>query len=109
MDIDNTPIRPNVLRALSQVPEVTKQVREEAREIARDARKLAPRRTGNLARNITVERVYDKSARTVSYIVGWGPKAWYGWLVEAGTEDTIARPHIVPAAIKHGAVAPRSV
>lgn len=104
MDVDNKPIRPAVLAALSQLPEVTKQVRETARDIRRDARALAPRRTGTLARNITIERVYDKSARTVSYIVGWAPKAWYGWIVEAGTEHSTARPHLRPAAIKHGAV-----
>lgn len=107
MDVDNKPIRPAVLAALSQMPEVTAQVRDQAKDIRRDARALAPRRSGTLARNIQVERVFDKSAQTVSYLVGWGPKAWYGWLAETGTEHSIARPHLVPAALKHGAVVAR--
>lgn len=104
MDIDNKPIRPEILAALSQLPEVTKEVRGTANAIRRDARQLAPKRTGRLRRGIQVERAYDASARRVSYIVGWGPSAWYGWLVEAGTEDTRPQPHLVPAAIKNGAV-----
>lgn len=104
MLFDPRPIRPEVLAALSQVPEVAKQVRQVANDIRRDARRLAVRRTGILARNIQVERVYEN--RSVSFVVGWGPKAWYGWLVESGTEDVPPRPHLVPAAIKNGAVAP---
>ena len=107
MDLDNKRIRPEVLAALSQVPEVSKQVRQVANAIRRDARQLAPRRTGTLKRNIAVERVFDEKTRSVSFIVGWAPKAFYGWLVEAGSEDTVPHPHLVPAAIKNGAVAPR--
>lgn len=105
METDNKPLRRQLLAALSQVPEVAKQVRAVANDIRRDARHLAPRETGTLARNIQVERVYDHSSGEVSFIVGWGPKAWYGWLVEAGSEDNPPQPHLVPAAIKHGAVA----
>lgn len=108
MRIDNRPLRPEVVAALSQTAEVVKAVRQVANAIRRDARRLAPRNTGNLARNIAVERVYDKNSRSVSFLVGWAPKAWYGWLVEAGSEDTGPRPHLVPAAIKHGAVAGES-
>lgn len=100
-------IRPDVLAALTRVPEVAKQVRQGANAIRRDARKLAPKVTGNLRKSLSVERVYDKETRTVSYIVGWSPQGWYGWMVETGTEDVAPQPHLVPAAIKHGAVAPR--
>lgn len=107
MELDHKRIRPEVLAALSQVPEVTKEERKLANAIRRDARRLAPKRTGNLRRNIQVEREYDKSTRTVRFLVGWGPAGWYGWLQETGTEDTTPHPHLVPAAIKNGAVAPR--
>ncbi|WP_327029706.1 HK97 gp10 family phage protein [Micromonospora sp. NBC_01740] len=106
MESDRKPLRPAVLAALSQVPEVAKQVRQVANAIRRDARRLAPKETGTLRRNIQVERVYDQESRSVKFLVGWGGKGWYGWMVEAGTEDTPARPHLVPAAIKNGAVAP---
>lgn len=106
MDVDNRPVRPEVLAALTQLPEITKQVREVANAIRRDARLLAPKRTGTLRRSIAVERVYDPVTRRVSYIVGWSGRGFYGWLVESGTEDTPPRPHLVPAAVMNGAVAP---
>lgn len=104
MEFDNRPLRKELLAALSQVPEVARQTKDLANAIRRDARALARRKTGNLARNIQVERVYDRETGSVSYIVGWGPKAWYGWIVEAGTQDTAPAPHLVPAAVKNGAV-----
>lgn len=107
MLLDRRRIRPEVLAALSQVPEVAKQVRAVANQIRRDARALAPKSTGTLRRNLQVERVYDTGTRSVSFLVGWGPAAWYGLMVETGTENTPPRPHLVPAAIKNGAVAPR--
>ncbi|WP_326564559.1 HK97-gp10 family putative phage morphogenesis protein [Micromonospora peucetia] len=107
MDVDNRrPLSPRMLAALSQVPEVAKQVRQVANAIRRDARRLAPKETGNLRRNIQVERVYDRQSGLVEFYVGWGGKAWYGWMVEAGGEDHQPQPHLVPAAIKNGAVAP---
>lgn len=106
MDIDKKPLRPEVLAALSQVPEVARQVRDVANAIRRDARRLAKKRTGALRRNIQVERVYDPQTGFVKFYVGWDSAAWYGWMVEAGTEDTPPAPHLVPAAIKNGAVAP---
>lgn len=109
MDVDNRPLRPQILAALTQVPEVAGQVRKVANAIRRDARALAPVATGTLRRNINVERVYDRQTGRVSYRVGWGPKAWYGWLVEAGTEHSTPRPHLRPAAIKHGAGPGREV
>lgn len=107
VDVDNKPIRPEVLAALSQLPEVTKQTRAVANAIRRDARRLAPKRTGNLRRHIRVERRYDKATRMVTYVVGWDAQAWYGFLVEAGTEHSRPRPHLVPAAIANGAIAAR--
>lgn len=107
MDVDNKPIRPEILAALSQLPEVTKQTRAVANAIRRDARALAPKRTGNLRRHIRVERRYNRATREVSYVVGWDRKAFYGWMVERGTEHSRAHPHLIPAAIMHGAVAAR--
>jgi HK97 gp10 family phage protein len=107
MRVDNKPIRPEVLAALSQLPEVSRRTREVANAIRRDARALAPRRTGNLRRHIRVERRYNRATREVTYAVGWDRQAWYGWMVEAGTEHSRPRPHLVPAAIANGAIAPR--
>ncbi|GAA2516657.1 HK97 gp10 family phage protein [Winogradskya humida] len=100
---DNKPIRPEVLAAFSQVPEVAKAVRQVANAIRRDARRLAKKNTGTLRRNLQVERAYDRETRVVYFRVGWGPAAWYGWLVEAGNEENAPAPHLVPAAIKNGA------
>lgn len=106
MDVDNTPIGPADLAALSRMPEVERETRALARDIARDARQLAPRRTGNLARHgIGVDRRIDRRTREVVYAVGWTEAGWYGWLVENGTEHSAPRPHLVPAAIRNGAVA----
>jgi hypothetical protein len=105
VDTDNTPIPPNVLAALSGLPEVTRQTRELAQDIAKDARHLAPTRSGRLRRRgIGIERMVGPSGE-VFYAVGWTPAGWYGWLAETGTEHSVPRPHLVPAAIMHGAVA----
>lgn len=92
------PLRPEVLAAISQAPSVKKQVRAVAVEIKKSARRRANKVTGNLRRNIDVENVYDPKTRLVEYHVGWKKKAWYGPLVELGTEDTPAQPHLRPAA-----------
>lgn len=107
MEIDRRRIRPEVLAALTQVPEVAKQTRSVANAIRRDARRLAPKKTGRLRRGIAVERSYNPATRVVSYRVGWDASAWYGLMVETGTEHSQPRPHLVPAAIKNGAVASR--
>lgn len=107
MEVDNRPIRRGVLAALSQLPEVSKQTRRVANAIRRDARSLAPKRTGNLRRHIRVERRYDRATGVVTYAVGWDREAFYGWMVENGTEHSRPRPHLVPAAIMNGAIAPR--
>lgn len=90
--------RPEVLAAVSQAPSVKKQVRAVAVEIKKGARRRAKKVTGNLRRNIDVENVYDPKTRMVEYHVGWKKAAWYGPLVELGTEDTPAAPHLRPAA-----------
>ncbi len=92
--------RPEVIAALTQTPEVKKQLRRVAGEIRTEARKLAPVDTGNLRRNIAVENVLDPETGQVEYRVGWTKRAFYGGLVELGTEDEPPRPHLRPAANK---------
>jgi HK97 gp10 family phage protein len=104
MKIDNRPVGRAALRELVTADQVVDQMRRTAQDIQRDARRLAPRRTGLLRRNIQIEQVFDETTQTPVFLVGWGPKAWYGRLVEFGTEHSTARPHLVPAAIKHGAL-----
>lgn len=89
----------NLLAAVSQAPSVKKQVRAVAAEIRKEARRRAPKETGTLRRGIKVENVYDRETRMVEFRVGWDKRsAFYGPLVELGTEDTPARPHLRPAA-----------
>lgn len=91
--------RPEVLAAVSQAPSVKKQVRTVANEIKKIAKRKAVKHTGAMAKGIQVENVYDPATGLVEYHVGWSKKtAWYGPLVELGTEDTPARPHLRPAA-----------
>lgn len=91
--------RPEVLAAVSQAPSVKKQVRAVANEIVKEARRRAPKKTRVLARGIRTENVYDKTTGLVEYHVGWSKKtAWYGLLVELGTDDTPPQPHLRPAA-----------
>ena len=91
--------RPEVLAAVSQAPSVKKQVRAVAGEIRKRARQKAVKHTGAMAKGIQVENFYDPATRMVEYHVGWNKyTAWYGPLVELGTEDTPTRPHLRPAA-----------
>jgi HK97 gp10 family phage protein len=91
--------RPEVLAAVSQAPSVKKQVRTVANEIRKKARRKAPKETGALRRGIQTENVYDSKTGLVEYHVGWNKyTAWYGLLVEVGSEDTTAKPHLRPAA-----------
>jgi HK97 gp10 family phage protein len=106
VDVDNKPINPAVLAAVTRMPEVSRQVRDLAVAIRRDARQLAPKRTGRLRRNIEVERVVNPRTGVVTYIVGWTRDGFYGRFVELGTEHSRPQPHLVPAAIMNGAVAP---
>lgn len=91
--------RPEVLAAVTQAPSVKKQVRTVAAEVRKLARQKAVKETGAMAKGIRVENFYDRETGMVEYRVGWDKRtAWYGPLVELGTEDTPARPHLRPAA-----------
>ena len=93
------PLRPEVLAAVTQAPSVKKQVRAAAAEVRKLARQKAVKDTGTMRRGIQIENVYDRETGMVEYHVGWNKyTAWYGALVELGTEDTSARPHLRPAA-----------
>ena len=96
-------IRPEVITALSRVPEVKRQVRAVAAQIRDEARAAAPRKSGALRRSIKVDNVLDPQTGAVVYRVGWDKRiAYYGPLVERGTNDTRARPHMVPAVLRAG-------
>jgi HK97 gp10 family phage protein len=93
-------IRPEVIAALTRVPEVKKQVRSVAVEIRTGARQRAKRQTGALRRSIKVDNVLESGSGQVVYRVGWDKRiASYGGLVERGTHDTPAAAHLVPAAL----------
>lgn len=97
-----------LLAAVSQQPKAKKQVRDLANKVRDDARRLAPKDTGALRRSIVVVNVYDPATKTVVYRVGWDKSiAFYGMLVEFGTEDTPARPHLRPAADMNGGRPPK--
>lgn len=91
-------LSPAVMAAISQSPTVKRAVRGVANLIRGEARRLAPKVSGNLKANIAVESFYDARTSRVEYHVGWNKRAFYGSLVELGTEDTPARPHLRPAA-----------
>lgn len=104
MRVDNRPSDPRALRDIANSPEVQDVARRLAQDIRRDARRLAPRRTGNLARNIVVEEITDLATGIEGFVVGWNDKAFYGPFIEEGGEDAAPQPHLVPAAIKNGAL-----
>lgn len=92
-------LRDEVIAAVTQAPSVKKQVRAVAAEVRKLARQKAPKETGALRRSIQVENFYDRETGMVEYRVGWNKRiAHYGGLIELGTEDTPARPHLRPAA-----------
>lgn len=103
MELDRRPTDPRALRELANSEQVQQVCEDVAKAIQRDARRLAPVRTGRLRRGIVIEEITDLSTGLEGFAVGWGDKAWYGQMVEQGTEDTAARPHLVPAAIRNGA------
>jgi HK97 gp10 family phage protein len=92
------------LRDIANSDEIQSELRKLARDIQKDARRLAPVRTGRLRRGIVVEEITDLDTGLEGFAVGWNNKAFYGWMVENGSEGKPARPHLVPAAIKNGAV-----
>lgn len=102
-------VRPELIAALSQVPEVKKQVRRVGAQIRDEARRNAPVRTGRLRKSIKVDNVLDRQTGQVVHRVGWDKEiAWYGPLVETGTENAPAQPHLRPAADRFGGRPPRS-
>ncbi len=103
MKLDNRPSDPQALRELANSQQAQDAAYALAKDIQRDARALAPKRTGNLSRHIEVEEYTDLKTGVEGFAVGWGDKAWYGQMVEEGTEHTTAQPHLVPAAIRNGA------
>lgn len=106
MEMDKKPTSKQALRELANSEQAQDAARALALDIRNDARRGAPVRTGNLRRHIVVEEYTDLDTGIEGFAVGWGDRGWYGWMVENGTEDTASRPHLVPAAIKNGALAP---
>lgn len=104
MRMDERPTSPEALKELANSEQVQAVCRQLAKDIQRDARRLAPVRSGTLRRGIEVEEYTDLETGYDGYAVGWGNRAWYGWLVEDGGEHHAPRPHLIPAAIKNGAV-----
>lgn len=92
-------VRPEVIAALTQTPAVKKQVRKVAGAVRKEARRLAPKDTKVLAKNITVENVLDPATGQVEFHVGWSGSGWYGGQVEFGNEHQPPQPHLVPAAL----------
>jgi HK97 gp10 family phage protein len=98
-----------LLAAVSQDKNARRQLRAVAAKVRDDARALAPVRTGDLRRSIKVFQYYDSVTRVREYRVGWDRDvAFYGWIVEAGTEHSQPQPHLRPAAIKNGGRPPLS-
>jgi hypothetical protein len=102
--------RPEVIMAaVSQQPKTKQQQRRTANRVRNDARAIAPVLTGDLRRSLTVWEEHDPVTKTTEYRVGWDLDiAIHGWMVEAGTEHSAARPHLRPAAIKNGGRPPLS-
>ena len=83
------------IAALSHHPAVRQAVEAQARAIRDEAKQLAPVETGALRSSIRVEQHNDE------FRIGWDKDvAWYGPLVELGTERTAPQPHLRPAAFK---------
>jgi len=97
-----------ILATLSRDKAVTGEVAKSSRLVRDEARRRAPRRTGDLRRSLKSQRYYNPRTRQVEYRVGWDRSiAFYGWMVEAGTEHSAAQPHLRPAADQFGAKPPR--
>lgn len=103
MRSEKTPQSAKELRDIANSDEIQSDLRKLARDIQRDAKRLAPVKTGRLRRGIAVEEITDLDTGLEGFAVGWNDKAFYGQMVEQGTEHQAPRPHLVPAAIKNGA------
>lgn len=85
------------LAKIVQARQVDDALKTAAEAIRKEAARRVPKDSGNLAKNIDVEKV--RVAGSPEYHVGWTKRdGFYGPLVELGTEDTPARPHLRPAA-----------
>jgi HK97 gp10 family phage protein len=103
MKLDKRPSDPRALREICNSDEVQHVCRQLAKDIQRDARRLAPKESGRLRRGIVVEEITDLTTGHEGFAIGWNDNAFYGMLVEFGTEENPPRPHLIPAAIKNGA------
>lgn len=92
------PIDQREIDALARSAGMRRHLQDVADRVVEEARHLAPVESGRLRRGIDTE---DASDRDLEIRIGWRrDTAPYGGLVELGTEDTPARPHLVPAARK---------
>jgi HK97 gp10 family phage protein len=64
--------------------------------IAEEAKRLAPRDSGDLAEGIHAEPGRLQQGRA-QFNIGFGAKQWYGQFVELGTEKMAAQPFLRPA------------
>lgn len=105
MKVSHEPTDPRTLVEIANSDEVQRELLKLAKDIQRDARALAPVKTGRLKRGIAIEEITDLATGIEGYAVGWNDSAFYGQLVEQGTEHDVPKPHLVPAAIRNGAAA----
>lgn len=87
-------------RMLAGAADVVRRVADEGRPVAdrlaSAAQAFVPKRTGDLAKSITVVADDDLSSPTVYSV---GPELFYGRFVESGTVKMAPRPFLYPAAI----------
>ena len=80
--------------------------RAAAAVIQREARALAPKKTGNLSKSITIRKTRSKgrtdTIHKIALTFGKNSKynGWYGSFVEFGTAHFAAKPFMRPAMIK---------
>ena len=86
----------NIKKALTQVPEVRRQVRRAAAEVRDEARRNAPRDTGAGAKSIQVKSLLVGGAN--EYHVSWDREHFYMGFHELGAINVTARPFLRPAA-----------
>lgn len=91
-------LNPAVLRQIANSREVTDQQETVAVAVQKVAQRRAPKRTGQMAKGIKVEKA-EAPDGLPEYRVGWDKqRAFAGPLTELGTEHTPAQPHLRPAA-----------
>ena len=85
----------DVKAKIKEKPE--KALREIGKLMVREVRKKAPKKSGNLRKNI--QYFYRKRYRDLQ--IGIKPKAFYGGFIEKGTEKVPAKPFIEPTVMEH--------